>query len=168
MIHDIDIVLSLVKSNIKKISASGVAVASSTPDICNARLEFDNGCVANLTASRISLKNMRKSRFFQPNAYISVDFFEKSVEIVQLEEFEGEPDPLAVIWPGGENGRDKRILFQNPEVPESNAIKEELRTFAVAINENKEPAVPLHDGALALEVAHGILDKLKLHPSLVS
>ena len=97
MIHDIDIVLSVVKSTVKKISTSGVAVVSDTPDIANARIEFDNGCVANLTASRISLKNMRKSRFFQRDAYISVDFFKRSTEVVRLKEVEGDPDPLAVL-----------------------------------------------------------------------
>ncbi|MDO8897298.1 MAG: Gfo/Idh/MocA family oxidoreductase, partial [Bacteroidales bacterium] len=83
MVHDIDIILSVVNSKISKISASGVAVVSQTPDITNARIEFENGCVANLTASRISLKNMRKSRFFQKDAYITVDFLEKKTEIVR-------------------------------------------------------------------------------------
>ncbi|MGI8892739.1 MAG: Gfo/Idh/MocA family protein, partial [Bacteroidia bacterium] len=96
MIHDIDIVLSTVKSGVRKINASGVAVVSDTPDIANARIEFDNGCVASLTASRISMKNMRKSRFFQKDAYISVDFLKKSSEIVKIKEVEGDPDPLSV------------------------------------------------------------------------
>src|SRR4029077_17608867 len=97
MIHDIDVVLSVVKSSVKKISASGVAVVSDSPDIANARIEFDNGCVANLTASRISMKNMRKSRFFQKDAYISVDFLDKKVDVIRLNTIEGESDPLAVV-----------------------------------------------------------------------
>lgn len=167
MIHDIDIVLSVVKSSVKKISTSGVAVVSDTPDIANARIEFDNGCVANLTASRISLKNMRKSRFFQKDAYISVDFLKKSTEVVRLKEVEGTPDPLAVILDLGEGKPSKQIWFENPSVDESNAIREELRTFAQAILEDKKPQVTIEDGFEALHVAHQIADKLKLLPSIV-
>lgn len=167
MIHDIDIVLSVVKSSVKKISTSGVAVVSDTPDIANARIEFDNGCVANLTASRISLKNMRKSRFFQKDAYISVDFLKKSTEVVRLKEVEGTPDPLAVILDLGEGKPSKQIWFENPAVDDSNAIREELRTFAQAILEDKKPQVTIEDGFEALNVAHQIADKLKLLPSIV-
>ena len=168
MIHDIDIVLSVVKSSVRKISTSGVAVVSDTPDIANARIEFDNGCVANLTASRISLKNMRKSRFFQKDAYISVDFLEKSAEVVRLKEVDGEPDPLAVILDLGVGKKSKQIWFENPQVEESNAIKEELKSFALAIKNNTTPAVTIEDGFSALQVAHQIADKLKMLPSLVS
>ena len=168
MIHDIDIVLSVVKSSVRKISTSGVAVVSDTPDIANARIEFDNGCVANLTASRISLKNMRKSRFFQKDAYISVDFLEKSAEVVRLKEVDGEPDPLAVILDLGAGKKSKQIWFENPQVEESNAIKEELKSFALAIKNNTTPAVTIEDGFSALQVAHQIADKLKMLPSLVS
>jgi predicted dehydrogenase len=167
MIHDIDIVLSTVKSTVKKISTSGVAVVSDTPDIANARIEFDNGCVANLTASRISLKNMRKTRFFQKDAYISVDFLEKTTEVVRLKEVEGDPDPLAVILDLGEGKKQKQIWFENPKADESNAIKEELRSFAHAIKHNKVPAVTIEDGFAALQVAHQVADKLKLLPALV-
>jgi predicted dehydrogenase len=161
MIHDIDIVLSVVRSSVKKISTSGVAVVSDTPDIANARIEFDNGCVANLTASRISLKNMRKSRFFQKDAYISVDFLKKSTEVVRLREVDGEPDPLAVIIEPGEGKPVKQIYFENPKVDESNAIREELATFATAILEDREPSVSISDGYEALQIAHQIADKLK-------
>src|SRR5688572_25124877 len=109
MIHDIDIVLSLVKANIRRISASGVAIVSETPDIANARIEFDNGAVANLTASRISLKNMRKSRFFRRDAYISVDFLEKTVSLVKLKQVEGQPDPLALTIELGQGKGLKQI-----------------------------------------------------------
>lgn len=168
MIHDIDIVLSVVRSSVKKISTSGVAVVSDTPDIANARIEFDNGCVANLTASRISLKNMRKTRFFQRDAYISVDFLEKSTEVVRLKEVVGEPDPLAVILEMGEGKPVKQIYFENPGVDESNAIREELRSFAEAINEDKTPRVSIEDGYAALNVAHQVVEKLKLVQAVVS
>ncbi len=167
MIHDLDIVLSTVQSNIKKISASGVAVISDTPDICNARLEFDNGCVANLTASRISMKNMRKTRMFQRDAYISMDFLTKEVEIVRMNEVEGEPDPLAITFDPGNGKQLKEIHFDKPTVPELNAIKEELRTFAVAISEGTTPKVTIDDGYKALEVAHKIIEKLSLSPNLM-
>lgn len=166
MIHDIDIVLSLVKSNIKKISASGVAVISDTPDITNARIEFDNGCVANLTASRISLKNMRKSRFFQGDAYISMDFLKKKVDIVRIKNIEGDPDPLAVIIDPGQGKKPKQIYFESPQVGEINAIKEELKSFAESINNNSLPVVTIDDGYKALDVAYQILDKLKASPAL--
>jgi predicted dehydrogenase len=166
MIHDIDIVLSTVKSTIKKISTSGVAVVSDTPDIANARIEFDNGCVANLTASRISLKNMRKTRFFQKDAYISVDFLKKSSEIVRLKEVQGTPDPFAMTIDLGEGKGSKQIYFENPKIQESNAIKEELTSFAEAIINDKVPMVSIHDGYEALVVAHQIADKLKALPPI--
>jgi predicted dehydrogenase len=167
MIHDLDIILSVVKSNIKKINASGVAVVSDTPDIANARIEFDNGCVANLTASRISLKNMRKTRLFQRDAYIAIDFLEKESEIVKLQNVEGEPDPLAVILELGEGKGQKQINFEKPKVKEVNAIKEELQQFANSINKNTTPLVSIHDGYNALDVAHKIVEKLKISLSLI-
>ena len=161
MIHDLDIILSVVKSGIRRVSASGVAVVSDTPDITNARIEFDNGCVANLTASRISMKNMRKSRFFQKDAYISVDFLTKELEVVRMQDISGEPDPFDIVFDLGEGKPTKKILFDKPEIGEINAIKEELRTFGEAITNDTIPVVPLEDGCLALEVAHLILEKLK-------
>ncbi|MBL7914781.1 MAG: Inositol 2-dehydrogenase/D-chiro-inositol 3-dehydrogenase [Bacteroidetes bacterium ADurb.Bin397] len=161
MIHDIDIILSIVKSPIKKISTSGVAVVSDTPDIANARIEFANGCVANLTASRISLKNMRKSRFFQRDAYIAVDFLKKSAEVIRLKSVEGEPDPLSVLIELGPDKGTKQIYFENPKVEESNAIKSELEAFAKSIMQNTTPIVDIMDGFHALDVAHQIVEKLK-------
>jgi len=164
MIHDIDIVLSVVKSPVKKISASGVAVVSDTPDIANARIEFDNGCVCNLTASRISLKNMRKSRFFQRDAYVAVDFLKKSAELVRMKTHEGERDPLGIYLELGEGKGAKQIYFENPKVQDTNAIKMELQLFANAITTNTIPVVSLHDGFEVLNVAHQIIDKLKNIP----
>tara|TARA_B110000285_G_scaffold10813_1_gene10735 strand:- start:7363 stop:8352 length:990 start_codon:yes stop_codon:yes gene_type:complete len=161
MIHDIDAILSVVDSGIKRISASGVAVISDTPDIANARIEFDNGCVANLTASRISMKNMRKSRFFQKDAYISVNFLNKELEVVRMEDVQGESNPFDVVFDLGEGKTSKKILFDKPDIEESNAIKEELFSFGEAIINDTTPIVSLEDGYSALEVAQKIVDKLK-------
>ncbi|MCK0131786.1 Gfo/Idh/MocA family oxidoreductase [Flavobacteriaceae bacterium F08102] len=160
MIHDIDIILSVVDSEIKNIQASGVAVISETPDIANARIEFHNGCVANLTASRISLKNMRKSRFFQKDAYISVDFFEKKSEIVKMQDAPVNPGEYAMILQNAE-GVKKQIYFENPTIEPNNAILEELESFAVAIMLDQTPVVSLTQGAEALRVANEIINCFK-------
>ncbi len=167
MIHDIDIILSVVKSNIKKVSASGVSVVSDTPDIANARIEFDNGCVANLTASRISMKNMRKSRFFQRDAYISVDFLTKETEIIRMKNVEGEPDPLSITIDLGQGKGKKQIFFEKPEITAVNAIKMELETFYDAIINNSTPTVTIIDGYNSLELAYNIIDKLSLSPNML-
>lgn len=167
MIHDLDAILSVVKSGVKRISASGVAVVSDTPDIANARIEFDNGCVANLTASRISMKNMRKSRFFQKDAYISVDFLEKEMEVVSMQDIEGEPGPFDMVFDMGEGKPVKKILFDKPDLAPTNAIKEELFMFHEAIANDTTPIVPIEDGYLALDVAQKIVDKLKSASSQV-
>lgn len=161
MIHDIDIILSVVKCPVKKISASGVAVVSNTPDIANARLEFVDGCVANITASRISLKNMRKSRFFQRDAYISVDFLEKSAEIVTMEDVIGEPDPFDITVDLGPGKGSKKISFDKPEVEPLNAIREELQSFVDSIRNDSDEVVSIEDGLNALEIAYRILDLIK-------
>ncbi|TAH38823.1 MAG: Gfo/Idh/MocA family oxidoreductase [Bacteroidetes bacterium] len=160
MIHDIDIVLSVVRSPVKRISASGVAVVSDSPDIANARIEFDNGCVANLTASRISLKNMRKSRFFQRDAYISVDFLTKKTEVVRLKTLVGEPGPLDITVDLGNGKGSKQIYFDQPKIEEVNAIKMELELFSEAILNDGTIPVPIEDGYLALQVAHQVMEKL--------
>ncbi|CAM3439904.1 Gfo/Idh/MocA family protein [Flavobacterium longum] len=160
MIHDIDVILSVVKSPVKHINASGVSVISDTPDIANARIEFENGCVANLTASRISLKNMRKSRFFQKDAYISVDFLEKKCEVVKMKDAPEQPGDFDMILQNAE-GVKKQIYFANPEVELNNAILDELETFADAINNNTSPIVTLEHGTEALRVAHQIIDCFK-------
>ncbi len=157
MIHDIDAILSVVKSKVKKISASGVSVISETPDIANARIEFENGCVANLTASRISLKNMRKSRFFQRDAYISVDYLEKKCEVVKMKDAPQEPGDFDMILQNAE-GIKKQIYFDNPTVNPNNAILDELNSFANAINNNITPVVSLEQGTEALRVAKQIIN----------
>jgi len=157
MIHDIDAILSVVNSEVKDIHASGVSVISSSPDIANARIEFESGCVANLTASRISLKNMRKSRFFQKDAYISVDFLEKKVEVVKMKDAPEKPGDFDMILQNAE-GLKKQIYFENPEVATNNAISDELETFADAIKNDTVPIVSLRQGTQALKVALQIID----------
>lgn len=167
MIHDIDIVLSVVNSGIKSINASGVAVISDAPDIANARIEFNNGCVANITASRISMKTTRKCRIFQSDAYVSIDFLERQAEIIRIKSIEGEPDPLAILVDPGNGKPKKQIYFERPASPETNAIKDELISFAKSINENTETRVTVEDGFKALDLAYKILDKLKVTPNLI-
>ena len=157
MIHDIDVILSVVNSKVKDIHASGIAVISDTPDIANARIEFENGCVANLTASRISLKNMRKSRFFQKDAYISVDFLEKRCEVVKMKEAPEVPGDFDMILQNAE-GVKKQIYFANPDVEQNNAIFAELESFADAIANDTQPIVTLEQGTEALRVAYQIID----------
>ena len=162
MIHDLDIVLKVVNSEIKTVSASGVAVVSDSPDISNVRLEFENGCVANLTASRISLKQMRKIRLFQKDAYISLDFLEKEAQIVKMY-YKGAPNvppDTGFLEIETQNGT-KLITMEMPEKQEINAIQTELRTFGESILNNTEPVVPLEDGYKALKLAHIIINQIQ-------
>jgi predicted dehydrogenase len=165
MIHDIDVVLHLVQSPVKRISASGVAVMSESADIANARIEFDNGCVANLTSSRISLKKMRKMRLFQRDAYIGVDFLEKKTEVIRLK---GEDDPAGMLDFPLElaNGEQKIISVNMPEVSPTNAINAELSEFVQAIVQDKPVRVSVQDGYNAMDVAHQILKKMSAHHEL--
>ncbi|MET0462487.1 MAG: Gfo/Idh/MocA family oxidoreductase [Chitinophagaceae bacterium] len=157
MIHDIDIVLSIVKSDVKSISASGVGVMTETPDIANVRIEFHNGCVANLTSSRISMKKMRKMRLFQKDAYIGIDFLNKKTEIIKLKEAQdSNVFAFDIETPSGV----KTIAVANPAVPEVNAIKRELEEFKAAILNNTKPIVSEIDGFMAMDVAHKILGKI--------
>ncbi len=162
MIHDIDIVLSVVNSNVKKISASGLPVVSDTPDIANARIEFSNGCVANLTASRISLKTLRKARFFQHNAYISVDFLKKKSEIISMEQLKdiNQSDPLDIVLDIGKDKNPVRLTIDHPTIIPSNPIKAELISFTDSIINNSQPIVSILDGFYALDLAYKIINKL--------
>lgn len=157
MIHDIDAILSVVDSKVKSINASGVSVISETPDIANARIQFENGCVANLTASRISLKNMRKARFFQRDAYISVDFLEKKSEVVKMKDAPQKQGDFDMILQNAE-GVKKQIYFDNPKVEENNAILEELESFATSIHKNESTRVTFREATDALIVAKSIID----------
>ena len=159
MIHDIDIVLSIVKSKIKSVNANGVCVISETPDITNARVEFENGCVANFTASRISLKNMRKTRFFQNDAYISVDFLEKKSEVVKISEAINSLDKYAMIIKNN-SGKKKQIYYKNPVINPVNSIVKEHESFANSISNNSTPIISLEDGYLALSLASQIIKNI--------
>ena len=160
MIHDIDAILSVVNSKVQHISASGVSVISDSPDIANARIEFENGCVANITASRISMKNMRKSRFFQKDAYISVDFLDKVCEVVKMKDAPEIPGDFDMILQNAE-GVKKQIYYENPSVEPNNAILDELESFADAINNNTTPVVTLEQATDALRVAYQIIESMK-------
>ena len=157
MIHDIDIILSLVNSDVKNILASGVAVMTDTPDIANVRMEFNNGCVANLTSSRISMKKMRKLRMFQKDSYISIDFLEIKSEVIQIGT---PPDGKNFSFDIDTNAGKKTITVINPEIEQHNAIKLELEAFVDSIQHNKPTVVSEIDGFLAMEVAHQILEKI--------
>ncbi|MBK7288857.1 MAG: Gfo/Idh/MocA family oxidoreductase [Chitinophagaceae bacterium] len=157
MIHDIDIILSIIKSDVKTISASGVGVMTDTPDIANVRIEFHNGCVANLTSSRISMKKMRKIRLFQKDSYIGIDFLNKKTEIIKLKEAkDSNVFAFDIQTPTGT----KTIAMANPIVPEVNAIKKELEEFRDAILNNTKTVVSEMDGLMAMDVAHQILEKI--------
>jgi predicted dehydrogenase len=161
MIHDIDIILHLVKSDVKNIFASGVAVMTETPDIANVRIEFNNGCVANLTSSRISMKRMRKMRLFQKDAYIGIDFLEKKTEVIKLKTAgDEELFSFDIETPQGT----KTLAIDNPLIREVNAIEAELTAFRDAILNNQRPPVNEIDGYVAMDVAHEILKKIVLGP----
>lgn len=163
MIHDIDIILSLINSNVLKIDASGVSVVSDTIDIANARIEFENGAVANVTASRISQKKMRKMRLFQKDAYVSLDFNSGVSEVFRLIDSEETVDSAHINF--GEMGvgsKKKRIIYEQPEVIEMNALKYELDLFIKCVLNNEEPAVSGADGLKALRVADEIIEKIEL------
>lgn len=168
MIHDLDLVLHLVKSPVKKVSASGVAVLSNTPDIANARIEFANGCVANLTASRISMKQMRKMRLFQPDHYLSLDFLEKNAQIVRLFATDAQdlPDTDNLMEFDTPLGK-KWLQLSMPDAAPVNAIQRELETFHEAIVNDSAPIVTLRDGFEALKLAHRILKEIDLRAGSV-
>ena len=159
MIHDIDIILSINKSNVKKIDASGVSIISSTPDIANARIEFEDGCIANLTSSRISLKKMRKTRIFQEDAYISINFLEKEFQVVKIrDKHKGEAETSLIVK--NNLGEEKVIFFENPKVQSINSIEAELNDFYESIKFKSDSKVSLNDGIKALEVAEEIMRQL--------
>jgi len=161
MIHDIDIVLTILQSEVKTIHSSGVPIISETPDITNARVEFENGCIVNLTASRISLKPMRKLRLFQSDAYLTIDFLEKKSEVVSIKPVDEDLDnPFAMIMDLGEGKPKKQILFESPEIVNINALVEELNSFHSSIMNNSLPIVSIDDGYKALKLASEIMETM--------
>jgi predicted dehydrogenase len=162
MIHDIDIILSLIKAEPVKVSASGVAVISDTIDIANARIEFENGSVANLTASRVSLKTERKLRIFQKNAYITIDFHKKETNIFQLKDLqEGEQPSSPFVFDTGNGKGKKEVFYHSPKPKDINSIAYELKLFAEAIENNKEPIVSVFDGYRSIALAHQVLNGIE-------
>jgi predicted dehydrogenase len=161
MIHDIDIILSLIKAEISEVRASGICIVSQTPDICNARIEFENGAVANLTASRISLKNMRKIRIFQTDAYISLDFLQKEAQVVKISDDDGadEFSGMTIDTIGGK----KRISIETPDIMHNNAIEDELNDFYESVSNNQPVSVTIEDGFRALNLAYLIEEKMKMN-----
>ncbi|MBI5215206.1 MAG: Gfo/Idh/MocA family oxidoreductase [Ignavibacteriae bacterium] len=161
MIHDIDIILSLVQSKVKNIQANGVAVVSDTADIANARIQFENGCVANVTASRISQKKMRKMRLFQRDAYISVDFSDGVAEVFRLVDEDDESAKHTMRLGAITQGKvQRKIVYEQPEIKEVNALKYELELFVDAVLNDKQPPVTAEEGLQALEVAQQIVETI--------
>jgi len=162
MIHDIDLILSLVKSPVARIDANGVAVVSDTADIANARIQFQNGCVANVTASRISQQKMRKMRLFQQDAYISIDFAQGLAEVFRLiDEGDANAKPTMLLGKIDQGTKKRAIIYEQPEVKEVNALKHELDLFVQAILNDSDPAVNGNDGMQALEVAREIVQRIE-------
>lgn len=167
MIHDLDLILACVHSDVEEIHATGVSILSNSPDIANVRLQFKNGAVANLTASRISLKQMRKLRIFQPDAYISLDFLDKKAQIIRL--FDTEPEEKAGTMMSLDTPKGKKFIeIEMPEPTEVNAIKMELELFAKAYKERSRPVVSGEDGYKALDLAHRILEAIEKHADKVN
>jgi len=162
MIHDIDIILSLIKSQVKNIEASGVAVVSDNIDIANARIQFENGAVANVTSSRISQKKMRKMRIFQRDGYVALDFITGESEVYRLLPVDQNVEPNFISF--GEIGvgkKKKRLVYEQPVQKEINALKYELQLFLDSIIKNEKPVVSGTDGLRALKVAEIIIDKIE-------
>lgn len=159
MIHDLDILLDLVGAEVKEVMANGVSIVSPSPDICNARIVFENGCVANVTASRISMKNMRKMRLFQNDAYLSIDFLKKSVEIIKL--FDKEPRNTDSAMSIDTKTGKKWLTMEMPEVKTVNSILMELETFAEAIKNDVKVDVDLEAGMKALILAENITKQIE-------
>lgn len=156
MVHDLDILFTIVDSPVKSVSACGVSIVSPTPDITNARIEFENGTVANITASRISMKNMRKTRIFQNDAYITIDFLEKKTEITRIHDHEVHGYPYSLTLDLAD-GQTRQITLEKPEIHPINAIQTELESFHDSIIHNTTPVVSIHDGVRVLNLAYDIL-----------
>lgn len=154
MIHDIDVILSFVKANVAGIDAAGIGILTPRVDIANARIEFDNGCVANVTASRVSSERVRKLRFFQPNDYVSIDYAEREVSLVSLLP----PSP----------GDDRpQIASRKLEVEEVEPLKAEISSFLAAARGEHPPVVSGEDGRRALDVAVQVLESIRQHAAKI-
>jgi predicted dehydrogenase len=167
MIHDLDLIFSLVKSEVKKIDAAAVSVISDSEDIANARLTFANGCVANVTSSRISARPLRKMRLFQKNSYVSLDFLERSVEIYKLVDVDSVPEDgkekKTVVGNLPTSEVSKTIVYEKPEIRNEDMLTEEIKSFLDAVKNRTKPKVSGEDGKRALEVALEIVNEAKQH-----
>lgn len=159
MIKDIDLILSIVKSKVKKISANGVAVVNGTPDITNARIEFDNGCVANLTSSRISFNPMHKMRFFQRNSYINVDFVSNEAHMFSLKEVSKSKKPEFTLNLGSSG--DKEVIYQQPKFDVSNPVQEEVKLFIQSIEDNTDNDLTIPKALYSIEIAQKVAQKVQ-------
>ncbi|MFC2093785.1 Gfo/Idh/MocA family protein [Bacteroidota bacterium] len=164
MIHDIDVILNIVKSEVQSIHANGVAIITDKIDIANVRIKFDNGCVANITSSRISQNKMRKMRIFQRNAYISIDFLKNSSEVFRLVDSKSSESisPMFSLGTIKREDKDFNIVYEQPSIEEINPMKYELNKFFDCIRSGTEPVVQLKDGIQALEVATRINEEIEL------
>ena len=151
MIHDLDAVLSFVNSPVKEIRAAGLPILSNKVDIANARVEFESGCVANFTASRVSTERVRKLRFFQPRQYISIDYGRQDVMVFTVGADKGEPSP------------NPEIKVVKPAVEQEEPLRAEIRSFLHSVRTRSNPVVPLEDGRRALAVALKILSQIQAH-----
>ncbi len=163
MVHDIDVILSLVKSPVASIDASGVSVVSEQLDIANARIKFENGAVANVTASRISQNPMRKLRIFESRAYLSIDFASKSTEVFRLVDEAEKAEitsPMMMLGEIEQADIPRSIIYERPEIKDINPLKYELELFVHAIMTDTQPIVSGVDGMKALEVAERIIKSI--------
>jgi predicted dehydrogenase len=162
MIHDLDIIMSLIKAPVKNVEASGVAVVSDTVDIANTRIQFENGAVANITASRISQKKMRKMRIFQRDTYITIDFLQGLAEVYRLfNDGEKQPELTMILGEIGTGAQKKKIVYQRPETPDINALQYELERFLQSVRDGTPPIVTAREGKKALEVALEVMEKIQ-------
>lgn len=160
MMHDLDLVLNIVKANVKKIHVSGCNLVSKTADIINARIEFENGCVANITTNRLAFKNVRKFRVFTKNHFVSINLLDKITEVIKIKDA-GLNSKNLLLDPG--NGAQKKeIVFEHPIILPTNAINEELNTLFDCINLNKKTIVGIDEAIRVLELVTEIEEKLKL------
>ncbi|MBI2722874.1 MAG: Gfo/Idh/MocA family oxidoreductase [Bacteroidetes bacterium] len=158
MMHDLDLVLSIVKGNVKKISASGMALVSASPDIISARVEFDNGCVANITTNRMALKNSRKFRVFTDKNFVSINLLDKITEVIRLKN--ASPNSTNMLVEPVKGMPKKEIVFEHPIILPTNAINEELNAFYYSITNNKPSKVSIEDSIKVMELAFEIESKI--------
>jgi predicted dehydrogenase len=164
MIHDLDVVLSFVKSPVKEIRAVGLPILSSKIDIANVRMEFESGCVANFTASRVSTERIRKLRFFQPHQYLSVDYARQDVLVITVDELQPEAAELDPFNPASVAASAlPGITPFKPKVEQQEPLRAELSSFLRAVRERSEPEVTLQDGRRALAAAMQIVDAISEH-----